>query len=262
MALPFHDDVEWDRDETHQLYRNRGVLLSNPCRRPGPEVKLDPIAPELVGCANLAKILESRSRVIGAWGSAVDALAGRGILVGERELDGPQLEREAALYVSTSDAFCRRFLAELTTQSGLLVPHAGYPTIMHCGMFGVEKTEVLLRVILKIARFAQKLHKRVSQKRLQKSSAPRSGIVDSPQSRRFAVKSHVEHLFATRKRLKPPGRRSSTACVPAGASRERVTRRVSRNVRERTTATTMPASKGQPFSKGCAARRRHWVWAG
>ena len=55
--------------------------------------------------------------------------------------------RDANLWMSGPSTFGARFEEDLTTKSGLLVGHGSHANLSSCGLFGVPKTEELLRVI-------------------------------------------------------------------------------------------------------------------
>ena len=72
---------------------------------------------------------------------------GEGVLdhVSEPLLD-PGIGAER-LWMSGPSALGARFEEDLTTKPGLLVDHGSYANLSSCGLFGVPKTEELVRVI-------------------------------------------------------------------------------------------------------------------
>jgi hypothetical protein len=143
MALPYFEDVGFDREEVLQWYRNNKALASKQAA-PSRQVDLrsrpwalDPIDPMLIGCAKRGMIVSTRER-LGKWGRPLEAWAGH---------TTPR-HREAAqsVFVQQEGTFSKMFGPELIS-IGLLSKHEKQHVHAPCGLFGVPKKELFLRVI-------------------------------------------------------------------------------------------------------------------
>ena len=122
MAFPVNNEVEWDRCETHQLYRNQSAAFGmDHLDTRGGDWELDKISSTTVARINLRRVATTRASVLGEWGLAIDML--HGVLSVPLQPDWESVVAEAKLSVPPADAFGGRFLESLTTESGLLLPH-------------------------------------------------------------------------------------------------------------------------------------------
>jgi hypothetical protein len=145
MALPYTEDADFDREEILQWYRNyksrEGSVEAEdrPASQRRPDLKatawkLDPIDPDLIGCAERGHIVATRRR-IGRWGDPLAAWAGQ-----------THRENPAPVFIQQNGKFSKEFGPELI-RVGLLQRFEKAYVHAPCGLFGVPKKEVFLRVI-------------------------------------------------------------------------------------------------------------------
>ena len=104
MAFPVNNDVEWDRCETHQLYRNQSAAFGmDHLDTRGGDWELDKISSTTVARINLRRVATTRASVLGEWGLAIDML--HGVLSVPLQPDWESVVAEAKLSVPPADAF-------------------------------------------------------------------------------------------------------------------------------------------------------------
>ena len=107
--------------------------------------KLDPIDPELVGCANIDAAYARRGQ-LGQWRLPLEYLKGT---VQPRELSPADLRKKGTMpTIRDTNAFTQLFAPELIDGVKLLEERGVRDTfVCLCGLFGVEKARHVLRVI-------------------------------------------------------------------------------------------------------------------